>query len=262
MMVMKFKVAFHNKNLIYKMYKKCEPKYYSASMKTNNILFDKKQIDYQQYINSMNEMVNLKLKGSLNQANTNLPEQIQENIIDQYSKFAMPIGWGWTYPFIKYTTAILIFAKTSMNISWLSFFALSGIIIRVLMLPFLIKQVILVHKQAKVSSHIKLIGHATFGSKLKFYLKIKYFLKAVFQYSSSVKVNPVVLVAYNLFQIPIFFLMIFSIRKISFDENLINEGVLWFRNLNEPDPYMVLPIVSVLMTYYNLGVKILNLEGN
>ena len=82
----------------------------------------------------------------------------------------------------------------------------------------------------------------------------------------DVKVNLFSFAAYNLFQIPIFFTMVLSIRKIASEEDLTNTGILWFKvknthfyqNLNEADPYMILPILSVLLTYINLGV-ILNL---
>lgn len=49
--------------------------------------------------------------------------------------------------------------------------------------------------------------------------------------------------------------MVLSIRKIATEQDLTNTGVLWFKNLNEADPYMILPILSVALTYYNLGVR-------
>ena len=48
-----------------------------------------------------------------------------------------------------------------------------------------------------------------------------------------------------------------SIRKISFENNdLQGAGILWFKNLNEADPYLILPILSSVLNYFNLTVSI------
>ena len=50
--------------------------------------------------------------------------------------------------------------------------------------------------------------------------------------------------------------MVLSIRKISYEnEELEGAGALWFPNLNEPDPYFVLPITAALLNYFNLSVS-------
>jgi hypothetical protein len=50
--------------------------------------------------------------------------------------------------------------------------------------------------------------------------------------------------------------MVLSIRKISFEnEDLAGAGMLWFPNLNEPDPYLILPITAALLNYFNLSVS-------
>lgn len=50
--------------------------------------------------------------------------------------------------------------------------------------------------------------------------------------------------------------MVMSIRKISFENNdLQGAGILWFKNLNEADPYLILPIFSSVLNYYNLTVS-------
>ena len=52
--------------------------------------------------------------------------------------------------------------------------------------------------------------------------------------------------------------MVLSIRKISFEnEELYGAGALWFKNLNEPDPYLILPIVATVLNYFNLGVSLI-----
>lgn len=52
--------------------------------------------------------------------------------------------------------------------------------------------------------------------------------------------------------------MVLSIRKISTEnEDLTGAGVLWFKNLNEPDPYLILPLLATCLNYFNLGVSFL-----
>jgi membrane protein insertase Oxa1/YidC/SpoIIIJ len=74
----------------------------------------------------------------------------QERLNDQRAKFVMPLGWGWAYPFIKYTTMVLVSIKTSLNMPWLSFFILSAIAIRLIMLPLMVRQMVLIQRMAKV----------------------------------------------------------------------------------------------------------------
>ena len=51
--------------------------------------------------------------------------------------------------------------------------------------------------------------------------------------------------------------MVLSIRKISTEnEDLTGAGALWFPNLNEPDPYLLLPMIATVLNYFNLGVSI------
>jgi len=48
--------------------------------------------------------------------------------------------------------------------------------------------------------------------------------------------------------------MVLSIRKISYEnEELFGAGAFWFKNLNEPDPYLILPVLATLLNYMNLG---------
>ena len=50
--------------------------------------------------------------------------------------------------------------------------------------------------------------------------------------------------------------MVLSIRKISFEnEELTGAGMLWFPNLNEPDPYLILPVTAAMLNYFNLSVS-------
>jgi membrane protein insertase Oxa1/YidC/SpoIIIJ len=52
--------------------------------------------------------------------------------------------------------------------------------------------------------------------------------------------------------------MVLSIRKISYEnDDLAGAGIWWFKNLNEADPYMILPVIATVLNYINLGVRLL-----
>lgn len=129
------------------------------------------------------------------------------------------------------------------------------------MLPLMIKQMILVQRMAKVSPNIRLLTYCLKNCDLPFTKKSYFYVRSIWKYAKDVNVNLLSFCAYNLFQLPIFFLMVFSIRKISYEQDLNNTGILWFKNLNEADPYMILPILSVALTYINLGVYIYIITG-
>lgn len=126
-----------------------------------------------------------------------------------------------------------------------------------LIFPLLLRQMILIQRMAKVSPNIRLLAACTLKCDLPLHLKAYYFLRSIKKYSNDVNVNLFAFCGYNLVQLPVFLLMVWSIRKIATEEDLTNTGILWFKNLNEADPYFILPMFSMLITYINLGVKIL-----
>lgn len=52
-------------------------------------------------------------------------QKYQEKVSDLKGKFAMPIGWGWAYPFVKYTAMLLVSLKTMSGIPWYIFMLFS-----------------------------------------------------------------------------------------------------------------------------------------
>lgn len=180
-------------------------------------------------------------------------EKYRKRVGDQKMKFLMPIGWGWAFPIVKYSAGVILAAKAFTGISWLPFFMICGVTIRLLFLPLVIRQMILIQRMAKVSPNIRLLSYCTMKCDLPLSKKAYYFMRSLWKYSTDAKVNPISFAAYNILQIPVFFLLVMSIRKICYEEDLKNTGILWFKNLGEADPYMILPLISVGITYYNLG---------
>ena len=47
--------------------------------------------------------------------------------------------------------------------------------------------------------------------------------------------------------------MVMSIRKISYENpDLAGAGMWWFPDLNEQDPFCILPVTAALLNYFNL----------
>ena len=50
--------------------------------------------------------------------------------------------------------------------------------------------------------------------------------------------------------------MVLSIRKMCFEnDDLAGAGMFWFPDLNQADPYFILPLIATVLNYYNLGVS-------
>lgn len=124
------------------------------------------------------------------------------------------------------------------------------------MAPMMIRQMTLINKMSHASPHIRMIGKLFKNSKLPIPNKAYHAFRAVYDYAKQTKVNLVGFYFYNIIQFPVFIIMVLSIRKISFEnEDLRGTGCLWFPNLNEADSYMILPLLSTALNYFNLTVS-------
>jgi membrane protein insertase Oxa1/YidC/SpoIIIJ len=76
------------------------------------------------------------------------------------------------------------------------------------------------------------------------------------------KINPLTSFMSPLFQIPFFMYMSIDLRKIingadpELAQQLTEGGILWFKDLTEPDVWYTLPIIGGLLLYYNVEVAI------
>ena len=92
---------------------------------------------------------------------------------------------------------------------------------------------------------------------MSFYGRVKNTASAIYDYTKQTKTNLLAFYFYNMIQIPVFIIMVLSIRKISYEnDELKGAGILWFKDLNEADPYLILPIIATVLNYVNLGVRI------
>jgi membrane protein insertase Oxa1/YidC/SpoIIIJ len=132
-----------------------------------------------------------------------------------------------------------------------------GFGVRLLLAPLMVRQMVLINKMGQASPNIRLVMKLYKHSKMSFLSRLRLTTAAIFDYAKQTNTNLLAFYFYNLIQIPVFIVMVLSIRKISFEnDDLAGAGIWWFKNLNEADPYMILPIVATLLNYINLGVSI------
>ena len=63
--------------------------------------------------------------------------------------------------------------------------------------------------------------------------------------------------AYGFLQVPQFLTFVWSVRALCVEnEALKTGGVLWFEDLSQTDPLMILPVVSIGLTYVNLQMGV------
>ncbi len=113
---------------------------------------------------------------------------------------------------------------------------------------------ILINKVGQASPNIRLVMKLFKYAKMPFLSRFKNTFSAIYDYSRQTKANLAAFYFYNIVQIPVFIVMVLSIRKIAFEnEALTGAGIWWFPNLNEADPYLILPVVATVLNYINLG---------
>ena len=135
-----------------------------------------------------------------------------------------------------------------------------GLGVRLILAPLMIRQMILINKIGQASPNMRLVMKLFKFSKMPLLSRLRHTISAIYDYSKQTNTNLLAFYFYNLIQIPVFIVMVLSIRKISFEnDDLAGQGIWWFKNLNEADPYLILPIIATILNYINLGVMILTL---
>ena len=113
-----------------------------------------------------------------------------------------------------------------------------------------------INKMSHAGPHIRMAGKLFKNSQMWLPKKAYHALLAIYMFAKATKVNLLGFYFYNIIQLPVFIIMVLSIRKISFEnDDLAGAGCLWFPDLNQPDSYMILPAISTVLNYYNLSVS-------
>lgn len=97
----------------------------------------------------------------------------------------------------------------------------------------MISQMVLINKMSKASPNFRVLGKMFKHVQLSLPSKLRLSFLAAYDFAKQTGVNLMLFYIYNIIQIPVFIVMIFSIRKICFEHgDLAGQGALWFKDLN------------------------------
>lgn len=168
--------------------------------------------------------------------------------------FTLPLFWKWLTPVFGVTSIYILKLQAATAIPWLPFIILCGFGVRLLLAPMMIKQMTLINKMSIASPDMRIVGKLFKHVDKNMITKATWAFKAVYGLAKKTGTSLTKFYFYNLIQLPVFIIMIFSIRKICFEhDELAGKGILWFKDLNEPDPYLILPLLATILNYINLG---------
>ena len=173
---------------------------------------------------------------------------------NQTKVFTLPILWKWLTPVFTLGSIYLMKLQAITHIPWFPFLVLMGVGVRLILVPFMIRQMILINKMSGASPNMRIIGKIFQHVDVNLIKKSTWGIKSAIDLAKQTGVSLTKFYFYNIIQLPVFIIMVFSIRKICYEQpELTGQGVLWFKDLNEPDPYMILPLMAVALNYINLG---------
>jgi len=172
-------------------------------------------------------------------------------------QFSLPIFWHWFAPAFNFTAACLISAQSASGIPWLPFIIGCGFGVRLCLAPLMFRQMALINKMSHASPNMRIAAKLFKFSKMPIHKRIYHTVLACVDFAKQTNTSLLAFYFYNIIQIPVFILMVLSIRKISTEqEDMAGAGILWFKDLNEPDAYLILPIIATVLNYVNLGVSL------
>jgi membrane protein insertase Oxa1/YidC/SpoIIIJ len=134
--------------------------------------------------------------------------------------YSLPFIWSYFTPIFAVTAAYIIKLQAATAIPWFPFIIMCGFGVRLLIAPLMIRQMILINKIGQASPNIRVSAKLFKYSKQSLFARLRHTASAIYLLAFYF---------YNLIQIPVFIVMVLSIRKISFEnDDLIGTGILWF----------------------------------
>jgi membrane protein insertase Oxa1/YidC/SpoIIIJ len=96
--------------------------------------------------------------------------------------YSLPFIWAYFAPVFSVTAAALIKLQAATAIPWMSFIILSGVSVRLCILPLMIRQMTLINKVSQASPNIRLAMKLFKHSKLGLHKRVWYLSKAMLDY--------------------------------------------------------------------------------
>ena len=125
--------------------------------------------------------------------------------------------------------------------------------IRVINLPLLFLQYRAMSPLAKVIPNYRLLNELLKNAEISKANRLITLLTSVRKINKEHNIKFSKAFAYGLFQLPQFLTFIWGIRSLCVrNPDLVTGGTAWFVDLSQSDPYMILPLCSLGLTYMNL----------
>jgi YidC/Oxa1 family membrane protein insertase len=135
---------------------------------------------------------------------------------------------------------------------WLSISVLT-VGVRIINIPFLYLQYRSTSPLAVAMPNYRLLNDIVKNSEASNTEKILISIKTFRQINKTHNIQFSKTFLYGFLQFPQFITFVWAVRSLCGHNNeLKTGGTGWFTDLTEPDPYMVLPIISLSFTYFNL----------
>lgn len=188
---------------------------------------------------------------------------VSQSPIQPLSDAIVRLPWFMEFyrPVIETTEDIIQSIVAYTGIPWWLSISLLTFTIRVSNLPFLYLQFRSMAPLSTAMPNYRLLFDAAKYSKASSIEKLSCLFTSSRQINKEKNTRFFKSFAYGFIQIPQFLTFIWGVRALcARNKELADGGVLWFKNLTEADPYMILPVISMGLTYFNLqkGVTVEN----
>lgn len=180
---------------------------------------------------------------------------VTQSPIQPISEAIVRLPWFLEFyrPVIQTTEEIIQSIVAYTGLPWWLSISLLTFTIRLSNLPFLYLQFRSMAPLSAAMPNYRLLFDVTKYSKASPGQKLSCLLTSARQISKAHNTKFFKSFAYGLIQIPQFLTFIWGVRALCVhNKELVDGGIFWFRNLTEADPYMILPVISMGLTYFNL----------
>jgi len=145
-------------------------------------------------------------------------EAASQAAIQPVKTYSLPFIWAWGAPVFNATAATLIAMQAGTGIPWFPFIVGCGFGVRLILAPMMIRQMTLINKMSHASPSVRLAAKLMKHSDLPLHKRAWYGIKSMLDFSRQTNTNLLAFYFYNIVQIPVFIIMVLSIRKISTEQ--------------------------------------------
>lgn len=180
---------------------------------------------------------------------------VTDSTIKPLSEAIIQLPWFLEFyrPAIHFTEDLIQSIVTYTGLPWWLSISLLTVSIKVSNLPFLYLQFRSMAPLSTAMPNYRLLFDVSKHSKVSPIKKLSCIYTSVKQINKAHNTKFIKSFAYGFIQIPQFLTFIWGVRALcARNQELVTGGVLWFNDLTQADPYMILPLVSMGLTYFNL----------